>query len=120
MIAILIILLSSESRPLPKCSLPCSKTGTITSDDFCWYVSISNEGWSPNEAPGLIATLGQLTSSQHICIRIGLLPSEVDTRQQSSSEMMITVLELLTLGLHFGKGHVSELNILNNTCQIHP
>ena len=31
---------------------------------------------------------------------------------QSSSEMMIPVLELLTL--YFGKGHVSELNILEN------
>ena len=33
-----------------------------------------------------------------------------ETRQQSSFEMIIPVLELLTL--HFGKGHVSELNIL--------
>ena len=47
------------------------------------------------------------------CIRI--LPSDVETRQQSSSEMMIPVLELLTL--HFGKGHVSELNILYNICR---
>ena len=51
-----------------------------------------------------------------ICIRI--LPSEVETRQQSSSEMMIPVLELLAL--HFGKGHVSELNILNNIFLMHP
>ncbi len=45
-----------------------------------------------------------------MCIRI--LPSEVETRQQSTSEMMIPVLELLML--HFGKCYVSELNILNN------
>ena len=45
-----------------------------------------------------------------MCIRI--LPSEVETRQQSSSGMIIPVLELITL--HFGKGHVSELNNLNN------
>ena len=51
-----------------------------------------------------------------VCIRI--LPSEVETRQQSSSEMMIPVLELLTF--HFGKGHVSELNILDNRCTTHP
>ena len=43
----------------------------------------------------------------------------METRQQSSSEMIIPVLELLTL--HFGKGHVSDLNILNNiTCILHP
>ena len=47
-----------------------------------------------------------------------MLPSELETRQQSSSEMKIPVLELLTL--HFGKGHVSELNILNNICLMHP
>ena len=47
-----------------------------------------------------------------------ILPSEVETRQQSSSEMMISVLELLTL--HFGKGHVSELNNLDNICITHP
>ncbi len=35
----------------------------------------------------------------------------METRQQSTSEMMIPVLELLTL--HFGKCHVPELNILN-------
>ena len=43
-----------------------------------------------------------------MCIRI--LPSEVETRQQSSSGMIIPVLELITL--HFGKCHVSELNNL--------
>ena len=42
----------------------------------------------------------------------------METRQQSLSEMMIPVLELLTL--HFGKGHVSELNILNNIYLMHP
>ena len=36
----------------------------------------------------------------------------METRQQSSSGMIIPVLELITL--HFGKGHVSELNNLNN------
>ena len=57
-----------------------------------------------------------LIMSKGYCIRI--LLSEVETRQQSSSEMIIPVLELLTL--HFGEGHVSELNILNNTCLMHP
>ena len=42
----------------------------------------------------------------------------METRQRSSSEMMIPVLELLTL--HFGNGHVSELNILGNICITHP
>ena len=51
-----------------------------------------------------------LVCRKDICIRI--LPSDVETRQESSSEMMIPVLELLTL--HFGKGHVSGLNIVNN------
>ena len=51
-----------------------------------------------------------LICRKDICIRI--LPSEVETRQQSSSEMIIPVSELLTL--QFGKGHVSELNILIN------
>ena len=51
-----------------------------------------------------------LICRKDICIRI--LPSEVETRQQSSSEMIIPVLDLLTL--HFSNGHVSELNILNN------
>ena len=30
----LIIMLSTEMRPVPKCSLACSKTGVITSYDF--------------------------------------------------------------------------------------
>ena len=34
----------------------------------------------------------------------------METRQQSSSEMIIPVPERLML--HFGKGHVSELNML--------
>ena len=51
-----------------------------------------------------------LICRKDICIRI--LPSGVETRQQSSSEMIIPVFELLTV--HFSKGHVSELNILNN------
>ena len=34
----------------------------------------------------------------------------METRQHSKSEMMIPVLELT---IHFGKCHVSELNILN-------
>ena len=33
-IAILIIILSTETRPVPKCSVTCSKTGIIPSDDF--------------------------------------------------------------------------------------
>ena len=57
-----------------------------------------------------------LDLSKGYCIRI--LPSDVETRQQSSSEMMIPVLEQLTL--HFGKGHVSEVKILNNICLMHP
>ena len=32
LIAILIIILSTETRPLPTCSLPCSKIGIIASD----------------------------------------------------------------------------------------
>ena len=42
LISIVIITLSSEMRPLPKCSLPCSKTGMITSDELCWCVPISD------------------------------------------------------------------------------
>ena len=34
LIAILTIMLISETRPLPNCSLICSKTGIMTSDDF--------------------------------------------------------------------------------------
>ena len=44
LIAILTIMLISETRPLPNCSLLCSKTGVITSDDLCWPVSISDGG----------------------------------------------------------------------------
>ena len=59
LIAIVIIMLSTETRPLPpNCSIPCSKTRIITSDNFCWCVSISDGGYSTDEAPGLIATLG--------------------------------------------------------------
>ncbi len=48
----LIIMLSTEMRPVPKCSLTCSKTGIITSDDFSWCVSKAVGGYGPNEAPG--------------------------------------------------------------------
>ena len=34
LIATLVIMLSTGMRPVPTCSLPCSKTGIITSDDF--------------------------------------------------------------------------------------
>ena len=44
--------------------------------------------------------------------------TEGETSQKSSTKMVIHVLELLTL--HFGKDHVSELNILNNICLMHP
>ena len=40
-----------------KVQLTCYKTGIITSDDFCWCVSISDGGYGPNESPGLIAML---------------------------------------------------------------
>ena len=62
----LIIMLNTETRPLPKCSIPCSKTGINTSDDLRWCVSISDRGYSTNEAPGLIATLGQLCSARKL------------------------------------------------------
>ena len=36
-------MLSTEGRPLPKCSLPCSKTGINTSDDVSWCVSKADQ-----------------------------------------------------------------------------
>ena len=45
LIAILIIMLTTETRPLPTCSLSCSKTGIITSDDFFgWFLKQTGGG----------------------------------------------------------------------------
>ena len=53
----LIIISRTESRPVPKCSLKCFKTGINTSDDFCWCVSISDGGYGANEAPWVFVIL---------------------------------------------------------------
>ena len=37
-IAILIIIFSMETGPVPKFSITCSKTGIITSDNFSWWI----------------------------------------------------------------------------------
>ena len=77
-------MLISETRPLPKGSLPRSKTGIITSNDFCSCVSISDGGYCPNESPGLIAIVIIILSTEtrplskcsETCRKAGIITSD--------------------------------------------